>query len=74
MIYSWKIAGTLFLLYSLYRIGKVVINVRHRSKGIMDALLYALHIQFSRIPLVYGQIKGMIELLFRIFTLPKKTK
>ena len=65
IFYSWKIAGTLLVFFLSYRIGKVVFNVLPRSKGVLDALLYALHIQFSRIPLVYGQVLGLIEVLMK---------
>ena len=61
IFYSWKIASVLLVLFLLYRIGKVVFNVLPRSRGWVDALLYSLHIQFSRIPLVYGQILGLVE-------------
>ena len=71
--YSWKVAGLLFLIFSLYRIGKVVLNVLPRSKGILDALLYALHIQFSRIPLVYGQILGLIKIFMKSTTSKKNS-
>ena len=65
IFYSWKIAITLLVLFLLYRIGKVVFNVLPRSRGGVDALLYALHIQFSRIPLVYGQILGLVEIFMK---------
>ena len=72
IFYSWKIATTLLVFFLLYRIGKVVLNVLPRSRGGLDALLYALHIQFSRIPLVYGQILGLVEIFIKSINKAKK--
>ena len=72
IFYSWKVASVLLLFFLLYRIGKVVFNVSPRSRGVLDAMLYALHIQFSRIPLVYGQVLGLIKVLMKT-TSSKKT-
>jgi len=63
--YSWQSAVLLFLIFILYRIIKVIFNVLPRSNGLMDSLLYALHIQFSRIPLVYGQLLGFVKIFFK---------
>ncbi len=73
IFYSWKIATILLVFFLLYRIGKVVLNVLPRSRGGLDALIYALHIQFSRIPLVYGQILGLVEVFMKSISSKKNS-
>ena len=73
IFYSWKIAATLLVFFLSYRIGKVILNVLSRSRGGLDALLYALHIQFSRIPLVYGQILGLVEVFVKSISRKKNS-
>jgi len=62
VFYAWFPAFVLLLIFLVYRIGKVVIKTRSRSDSLLDVLLYALHTQFSRIPLAYGQIIGLFSI------------
>lgn len=38
----------------------IAIKVRQRSRSWADALLYGLHVQFIRLPIVIGQIKALL--------------
>ena len=73
-VYNWKIALALLVIFLAYRIWKVALNILPRSCGIMDSLLYAVHIQFSRIPLAYGQFRGLYEIFLKKITNKKKSK
>lgn len=74
VFHSWKFAIILLIILFGYRIVKVTLNILPRSSGLIDSLLYALHIQFSRIPLAYGQFLGLYKMFSKSITNNKKSK
>jgi len=55
----------LFVALALLRIAWIMAKTRGRAGSWSTAMLYALHCQFSRIPLLVGQLQGVAYLLSR---------
>lgn len=58
---GWGALGMLLVLW-LLRAFKIAIGARARSSGWVAGMLYGLHCQFLRLPIVVGQVKGLLKL------------
>jgi hypothetical protein len=63
---GWHLGGVwggLVMLISwwLLRAAKIALSVRSRTTNLIDALVYGLHCQFMRLPIVVGQLKALIS-------------
>jgi len=71
---GWLASLSLLFAFISYRIIRIIKNVQQRTTSLTDALLYGLHIQFSRLPLALGQIKGLTEVFLSRISRKKVSK
>jgi len=58
---GWGALGAL-LVWWLLRALRIAIRARARSSGWAGGMLYGLHCQLLRLPVVVGQVKGLLKL------------
>ncbi len=62
VIVGGALGGLMALLaWWLLRAAKIALSVRKRADGWLGACLYGLHCQFIRLPVVVGQVKGLLQ-------------